>query len=258
MTDVLGRFRLDGKTAIVTGIGPGVGEHVAKAFAEVGASVVCAARTPDKVERVAEEIRKAGGKATAVPTDVGRPGDLERLVAKTHEAFGVAHIVFHNAATGTLERPGDGPWDNTDELWQEAFAVNVLAPHRLARLLMPDMESHGRGSIITVLSCAGFTPIPPQIAYGSTKAALLMLTRYLAKICAPHARVNAICPGSMTPDGSVPPVMERLNLAGRNAIQRIGKADEIVGAALLLASGASSYTTGSVIFVEGGRVGTVA
>jgi NAD(P)-dependent dehydrogenase (short-subunit alcohol dehydrogenase family) len=258
VTDVLTRFRLDGRTSIVTGVGPGVGEHVARAFAEVGANVVCASRTREKVERVADEIRHAGGRAIAVPTDVGKLADLERLVAKTRDAFGGIHVVFNNAATGTLERPGDGPWDNTDELWQEAFAVNVLAPHRLTRLVMPDMQSHGRGSIITVLSCAGFTPIPPQTAYGSTKAALLMMTRYLAKICAPHARVNALCPGSMTPDGTVPPVMERLNLAGRNAIQRIGKADEIVGAALLLASDAASYTTGSVIFVEGGRVGTVA
>ncbi|MGH7859136.1 MAG: SDR family NAD(P)-dependent oxidoreductase, partial [Candidatus Binatia bacterium] len=206
MGQVLNRFRLDGRTAIVTGVGPGIGEHVAKAFAEVGANVVCAARTAEKVTRIAGEIGAAGGKAIAAPTDVGRPEELEKLVAAAREAFGPVHIVFNNAATGTLERPGQGPWDNTDELWETAVAVNLLAPHRLTRLVMPDMESHGRGSIITVLSCAGFTPIPPQIAYGSTKAGLLMLTRYLAKICAPHARVNAICPGSMTPDGSVVPI----------------------------------------------------
>jgi NAD(P)-dependent dehydrogenase (short-subunit alcohol dehydrogenase family) len=256
--DVLSRFRLDGRTAIVTGIGPGVGEHVAKAYAEVGANVVCAARTREKVDRVAAEIQDAGAKAIAVATDVGKLADLEALIAKTHDAFGPVHVVFHNAATGTLEKPGQGPWDNSEELWQEAFAVNVLAPQRLTRMLMPDMEQHSKGSIITVLSCAGFTPIPPQIAYGSTKAALLMWTRYLAKICAPHARVNALCPGSMSPDGTVPEVMARLDLAGRNAIKRIGKADEAVGAALFLASDASSYTTGSVVFVEGGRVGTIA
>jgi NAD(P)-dependent dehydrogenase (short-subunit alcohol dehydrogenase family) len=131
-----------------------------------------------------------------------------------------------------------------------------MAPFRLARLVMPDMELHGKGSIITVLSCAGFTPIPPQVAYGTSKAGLLMLTRYLAKMCAPHCRVNALCPGSMTADGTFRDDM--VGLAAKNAIQRIGAADEATGAVLLLASDASSYTTGSTVFVEGGRVGTIA
>jgi NAD(P)-dependent dehydrogenase (short-subunit alcohol dehydrogenase family) len=253
-SSVLDRFRLDGRTVIVTGVGPGIGEHASKAFAEVGANVVCAARTADRVERVVEEIRSAGGNAIAVQTDVGDPAQLESLVASARDAFGPIHVVLNNAALGIVRLDGD-VWDNTEELWSEVLDVNLMAPFRLARLVMPDMEKHGEGSIITVLSCAGFTPIPPQVAYGTSKAALLMMTRYLAKMCAPHCRVNAFCPGSMTADGTFRDDM--VGLADKNAIHRIGAADEAVGALLLLASQASTYTTGSTVFAEGGRVGTV-
>ena len=257
MTSVLNRFRLDGRTAIVTGIGLGGGEHVARAYAEVGANVVCVARTRDKVEDLAESIGQAGGSALGVKADVGRAEDLERVVAAAHDAFGPVHIVFNNAATGVVGIE-DGPWGNTDEVWEAATAVNILAPYRLARMLVPDMEAHGKGSMITVQSCGGFTPIPPSIAYGTTKAGLAMLTRHLAKVCAPHARVNSLCVGSMSPDGKELEIHKGYDLAARNAIKRIGAADEAVGAALYLASDASSYTTGSIVFVEGGRVGTVA
>jgi A-factor type gamma-butyrolactone 1'-reductase (1S-forming) len=256
MSDVLRRFRLDGRTAIITGIGPGVGEHVAKAYGEMGANVVCAARTAEKVEQVARDIRQAGGKAIAVATDVAKADQLERLVEKARAEFGPIHIVFNNAAGGVIPM-SDGIWGNTDEVWNTAMSINVLAPYRLAKLVFPDMQAHGKGSIITVESCGGYTPLLPNIAYGVSKAALDMLTRALAKACAPYARVNSICIGSMSPDGKEADIHKGYNLAAKNAIQRFGAADEAVGAALLLASDASSYTTGSVIYVEGGRVGTI-
>jgi gluconate 5-dehydrogenase/7-alpha-hydroxysteroid dehydrogenase len=251
----LDRFRLDGRTAIVTGIGPGIGEHVAKAFGSVGANVVCAARTPEKVERVAAEIEAAGGRAIAVPTDVANADDLVRLVEAARAAFGPVDVVYNNAHAGSALGITD-PWDaNDDDVWERGVAVNLLAPYRLARLVIPEMKQRGRGSIITLLTCAAFTPIPPSIAYGSTKAGLHMLTRYLAKVGGPEVRVNAICPGSITPDGAMRAPFE--TLVPKQAITRPGAADEVVGAALLLASDASSYTTGSVVFVEGGRVGTI-
>lgn len=256
MAHVLDRFGLKGRTAIVTGIGPGVGEHVAKAYAQLGARVVCAARTADKVERVAREIREAGGQAIAVTTDVGQAADLRRLVDATHQAFGPVHILFNNAAAGVIGVQA-GIWGNTDEVWNTAMSVNVLATYRLAELTHADMQAHGKGSIITVQSCGGFTPLLPAIAYGVSKAALAMLTRHLAKALAPAVRVNSICIGSMSPDGQEAEIHKGYNLAARNAIQRFGAADEAVGAAVLLASDASSYTTGSVIWVEGGRVGTL-
>jgi len=259
MSSVLDRFSLQGRTAILTGVGPGVGEHVAKAYAELGANVVISARSKDRLERIAAEINaKDGGKAAYITVDAGKREDLERLVAHANEKFGAIHIVFNNAAAGIVYgKDGQGIWDNTDEVWKEAMDVNVMATWRLAELTSKDMEAHGNGSIISVESCGGFTPIPPAIAYGTSKAALLFVVRSLAKSLAPHTRVNCLCVGSMSPDGQEAEIHRGLGLAQRNAIQRFGAADEAVGAAILLASGASSYTTGSTIFVEGGRVGTV-
>jgi NAD(P)-dependent dehydrogenase (short-subunit alcohol dehydrogenase family) len=258
MAGTLSRFGLEGRTAIVTGVGPGIGAHAAMAFAEVGANVVCAARSADFVEQVAKDIEAAGGRALAVPTDVGDKAALERLVAATHDAFGPVHVVLNNAATGDVAVDHE-PWSVPDEVWQRAMDVNLMAPYRLTGLVAKDMQEHGKGSIITVLTCGAFTPIPPQFAYGATKAGLHMLTRYLAKACAPWARVNALCPGSMNPDPihDSPAAAAFAPHVAKNAIQRPGYADETVGALLLLASDASSYTTGSVIFTEGGRVGTI-
>ena len=255
---VLDRFRLDGRTAILTGVGPGVGEHVAKAYAELGANVVISARSADRLERIAADINALdGGRALAVVADAGNKADLENLVNKARDAFGPIHIVYNNAAAGVVYAHDGGLWANTDEVWKTAMDVNVMATWRLTELTSADMESHGKGVIISVQSCGGFTPMPPAVAYGVSKAALSFLTRSLAKALAPHTRVNALCVGSMSPDGQEADIHKGLGLAERNAIKRFGAADEAVGAAILLASDASSYTTGSTVFVEGGRVGTI-
>jgi NAD(P)-dependent dehydrogenase (short-subunit alcohol dehydrogenase family) len=259
MSSVLDRFRLDGRTAILTGVGPGVGEHVAKAYAELGANVVISARSAERLARIAREINsRDGGRALAVTADAGSREDLVRLVDTTHREFGPVHIVFNNAAGGIVYgKDGGGIWDNTDAVWKEALELNLMATWRLAELTTKDMQAHGKGSIIAVESCGGFTPIPPAIAYGTSKAALLFVVRALAKALAPHTRVNCLCVGSMSPDGKEADIHKGLKLAERNAIKRFGAADEAVGAAILLASDASSYTTGSTIFAEGGRVGTI-
>lgn len=258
MTSVTDRFRLDGRTAILTGVGPGVGEHVAKAYAELGANVVISARSADRLDRIAAEINAlGGGRAVALAADAGVKADLERLVEAAHDSFGPVHIVFNNAAAGVVYAADGGLWANTDDVWKTAMDVNVLATWRLTELTTKDMQAHGKGSVISVQSCGGFTPIPPAVAYGVSKAALAFLTRSLAKALAPHTRVNALCVGSMSPDGQEAEIHRGLGLAERNAIKRFGAADEAVGAAILLAGDASSYTTGSTIFVEGGRVGTI-
>jgi NAD(P)-dependent dehydrogenase (short-subunit alcohol dehydrogenase family) len=244
MTSVLNRFRLDGRTAILTGVGPGVGEHVAKAYAELGANVVISARSKERLERIAAEIDALkGGRALAVTADAGSKEDLVRLANAARKRFGPIHIVFNNAAAGVVYARDGGLWANTDEVWKTAMDVNVLATWRLTELTTDDMQKHGKGSVISVQSCG--------------KAALAFLTRSLAKALAPHTRVNALCVGSMSPDGKEADIHKGLNLAERNAIKRFGAADEAVGAAILLAGDASSYTTGSTIFVEGGRVGTI-
>jgi NAD(P)-dependent dehydrogenase (short-subunit alcohol dehydrogenase family) len=256
---VLNRFRLDGRTAILTGVGPGVGEHVAKAYAELGANVVISARSMDRLERIAAEINALdGGRAIPIAVDAANKADLQALVDCAHEHFGAIHIVFSNAAAGVVYQHDGGLWANTDDVWKTAMDVNVLATWRLTEMTEADMIGHGEGSIIAVESCGGFTPMPPAVAYGVSKAALAFLLRSLAKSQAPHTRVNGLCVGSMSPDGKEADIHKGLGLAERNAIKRFGAADEAVGAAILLASQASTYTTGSIVFTEGGRVGTIA
>jgi NAD(P)-dependent dehydrogenase (short-subunit alcohol dehydrogenase family) len=251
---VLNRFRLDEKTALVVGAGPGIGAHVSRAFAEAGANVVVAARSADKVHALAAHIEATGGRALAVSADAGSAADTERLVDEAEAHFGTVHILFFNAFTGSIAIDSD-PFAAGDEDWERAVAVNMVGPYRLAKRLFPGMQKAGYGSIINLLSCASFTPILPQIVYGSTKAGLHMLTRYLAKAGGENVRANCICPGSMSPDGVVSPKFAAH--VAKNAIPRTGFAEEVVGAALLLASPASSYTTGQVIFCEGGRVNTI-
>jgi len=251
---VFDRFRLEGRTALVVGAGPGIGAHVAKAFAEAGANVVVSARSVDKLEALAREIRAAGGRALGVAGDSGKAQDMETLVDRAEQEFGPIHVLFYNAFTGSLPIDQD-IFDGDEAQFAAAIAVNMLGPYRLAKRLAPGMKTQGYGSIINLLSCASFTPILPQLIYGSTKAGLHMMTRYLAKALGPDVRANCICPGSMSPDGAVNPKFAAM--IDKNAIKRTGLADEVVGAALLLASPASSYTTGQVIFCEGGRIGTI-
>lgn len=144
-------------------MGPGVGEHVAEAYAELGANVVVSARSPD---RIAAEINaRGGGRAIAVTADAGCKADLQTLVQATREAFGPVHIIFNSAATGFVyAKDGEGIWDNTDEVWKLSCDVNVMATWWLAELTADDMADHGKESIISVESCGGFTPIPPAIA----------------------------------------------------------------------------------------------
>jgi len=253
------RFDLTGRTAIITGVGPGIGAHVAAAFADAGANVVCSARSDQLIEQVASEIREGGGKALAVRCDVLEADSREALVASARQAYGPIHIVFNNATAGPIA-PDLGIWGNTPEVWHAALTANTVAIFHLAQLVYPDMEQHGRGSIITVGSSGGFSVLGNSVAYGVGKAGTVMLTRYLAKALAPAARVNMISVGAITPHGVEHAALKTysaLGLTRRNAIQRFGRAEEVVGAALLLASDASSYTTGSTIFVEGGRIGTM-
>ena len=239
---------LAGRAALVTGVGPGIGEHVARAFAAAGASVVLCARSAERIEAIAADI---GDRAIAVTADIGRRDDLDRLLT-TADRFGPVQILFHNAAAGVAGHKSS--LDLTEDDWRAAVDVNVMAPFLLAQALVPGMRVAGGGSIINVLSTAGSTPVPGigAMAYGATKAALQMLTRYLAQECGPDVRANCICPGTIDPEGAMRPVWEPLLY--KIPMHRIGRADEVVGAAMFLASDASSYVTGQTIFVDGGRV----
>ena len=254
--EIFERFRLDGRTAIVTGAGPGIGAHVAWAFAMCGANVVVAARSSERNQALADRIGSAGGQALAVQCDVGSKADLERLVDEAQTRFGTVDVLFNNATAAPIR---DGMFENSDEDWLDCLHVNLLAPFRLSKMLMPAMKAQGSGRIINVLSTAGFLVLPPLIAYGCTKAGLSHMTHYLAKEGAPEVRVNNLCAGTTTPEG-MPAAEATGPIAGTIPgvpLGRVGAAHEYIGTALLLASDAATYTTGQTIFVDGGRVHTM-
>jgi gluconate 5-dehydrogenase/7-alpha-hydroxysteroid dehydrogenase len=246
------RWSLTDRTAIVTGVGPGIGSAVARGFSDAGANVVLAARSAERVEILARELERDGGRALAVPTDVSDQTALEHLVEQATRRFGPVHIVFNNAAAHRVE-VGASELDLAEGDWIACLQVNILAPYRLAQLTVPGMKAAGYGSIINVLSTAAYTPITGirASAYAATKSGLATLTRYLTAACGPEVRVNAICPGTIDADGSTRP--HWAELVQRSPLGRVGSPDEIVGAALYLASNASSYVSGQVIVVDGGR-----
>lgn len=273
--DVAQMFRLDGRTAIVTGIGPGIGEQVARAMSAAGANVVVVARTADKVERLASFMREEGGSAIGIPGDVGSAADIARVVDAAHEAFGSVSILYNNAASAAGQAAGRDPLTNTDAEWEECVAVNLLAPYRFAQALVPEMVELGEGTIINMLSGSTFRPDAGIAAwpYATTKAGLAMLTRFIAKEYGPEVRANCIAVGATMPerDSALVPIedvlareasiLKRADAAlGLDAVggamKRVGHAREVVPAALFLASRASSYTTGQTIYVDGGRVET--
>jgi NAD(P)-dependent dehydrogenase (short-subunit alcohol dehydrogenase family) len=251
--EYLRRFRLDGRTALITGASRNIGAAISRAFAEAGAGLVINARTAGPLEACASALRERyGGPVLAVAADLSQPAERTRLIATIATAGLAIDVLVNNATSGG--RPDSG-LATSPEQWRDALEVNVSAPFELCRACVPGMQARGRGSIINVLSTAAFAVVPPMLAYGAMKSALWTMTRYLARECAPAVRVNAICPGTINEGGAhkVPTWSKLLPLT---ALNRVGDPDELAGAALFLASDASSYTTGEVVFVDGGRART--
>jgi NAD(P)-dependent dehydrogenase (short-subunit alcohol dehydrogenase family) len=244
---------LSGKVAIVTGASRGIGAAIANAYAAAGARVALASRKTEGLEPVAEQIRANGGEAIAVACHTGKASDVEALVARTQEAFGGVDILVNNAATS----PHFGPLlDASESHWDKTFEVNVKGYVHTIRACVPRMRERGGGRIVNVASVAGMIPHSGLGVYGVTKAAVLMLTKTLAAELAPDVRVNAIAPGLIeTKFSEVLWSTPELQKKALRAIplHRIGQTDDLVGAALYLASDASGFTTGAVMIVDGGQ-----
>ena len=246
------QFRLDGKVAVVTGGSKNIGAAIAAGFALAGADLVLVAREADRLRQVAETIRthNPDRRIEALPGDVGRVEDVERIIEQTHDKFGHVDILVNNAYA-RVER-AKTIFDYPDEAWIEPINVNILAPYRLCRGFGPRMIAGVGGSIINVLTGSAFQPTVGASIYGSTKAALWMLTRYLAMECAPKIRVNALAPGLVSETGE-PRSDAHRQIVPTVPMGRVGHPSEMVGAAVYLASDAASYTTGEVVFCNGGR-----
>ena len=240
----LDRFRLDGRVAVITGASKNIGAAIARGYAAAGADLFLVSRTRGPLEQVAEQIRSSTDQRVEVlSADVATDGAL--IASAAMDAYGQVDVLVNNAMDlGSHHRIVDMP----RELWQRAFDVNVFGVLDLTQPIAKQMLKRGTGSIINMLSAAGFTPVPTLSTYSVSKAALHMLTRSLAKELAPTVRVNGLCPGTMTEDGVARSEAQRLY----TPLQRGSRADEIIGAALYLASDASAYSTGDVVFFNGG------
>ncbi len=248
---ILDRFRLDGKVAIVTGAGKGIGAGTARALADAGADVVCAARTHADIEAVAEEIRARGRRAVAVPTDVTEPDQRARLVAAAIDELGAVDILVNNAG-GWNPRPFT---ETSEKALEAAFRFNVTSAFSLTRLALPHLAARERGAVVNISSRAASMVQPCFTAYAAAKAALSMLTRAMAPELAPKVRVNAIEVGGVETDALAnvltdPSVRERLE--ANTPMRRVGRPDDIAACVVYLASDAASWITGKVFEVDGG------
>jgi len=253
MTDV-NAFDLTGRTALITGGSRGLGRQMALAFARHGANVAIASRKIEQCESTAKEIEVLGRRAFPYACHVGKWDELDGLVDAVYKEFGQLDILVNNAGMSPLYESLD---KMSEELFDKVIGVNLKGPFRLSAIVGKRMVEAGGGSIINISSTGSVTPSPHAEPYGAAKAGLNAITRSYAHAYAPTVRVNAIMAGPFLTDISKAWDMERFKERAKHAIplQRGGEPDEIAGAALYLASDASTYTTGSIITVDGGAGG---
>ena len=239
---------LQGKVALITGGSRGMGRAMALAFAREGADVIVASRKLDNCQAVADEVRALGRKALALSAHAGEWTQMEALAERGWSEWGRIDILVNNAGMSPVEPSSVA---TSEALFDRIVDVNFKGPFRLAALLGSQMVVAGGGSIINVSSLGALNPVPGIIPYAGAKAALNAMTVGLAREFASTVRVNTISPGMFATDISRHWVdTDRMRAA--IPMQRFGEPSEIVGAALYLASEASSYTTGANIAVGGG------
>ena len=245
--------RLQGKTAIVTGAGTGIGRAIALAYAREGAGLVLVGRRRDPLEAVA---REAGGKALVVSADVSRQNEVDRVLSEVQIRFGGLNVLVNNSGIlhiGTAEQITEAQWDQT-------FNTNVKGLWLLSRAVLPLMRKAGGGSIINVASVLGINGARNRASYAPSKGAVILLTKCMAiDHGAEKIRVNAICPSfvetELTADvlrKSPDPEAVRRERIGVHPIGRLGQPEDMAGLAVYLASDESSWVTGAALPIDGG------
>lgn len=245
-------IRLDGKVALVTGGNRGLGREMATGFARAGADVVVASRHEDDCAELAASLRsELGVRALGLGVHVGRWESLDPFVERAYAEMGKIDVLVNNAGMSPLY---DSVTSVSEELFDKVLAVNLKGPFRLAALVGTRMAEGAGGSIINISSAGAVHPRPHILPYAAAKAGLNALTVGLAHTFGPSVRVNAIMAGTFLTD--VSKAWDKAAFEKRAegfALKRGGRPDEIVGTALYLASDLSSYTTGSILTVDGGQ-----
>jgi NAD(P)-dependent dehydrogenase (short-subunit alcohol dehydrogenase family) len=245
--------RLDGKTALITGGGSGIGKAIALAFANEGADVCIIGRSITKVEDTARQIKNLGRKSLALRTDVSKISDIDDMVNMVIGFFGKIDILVNNAGV-TSDIP---VLDVKEEQWDAIIDVDLKGMFFTTQRVLPFMLHQGKGKIINIASPLGIEGVPNCSLYCTAKGGVISLTRALAMEFAPKKiNVNALAPGftrsSMTEHITSDPKMEEFILR-RIPLGRLGRPEEITGAAIYLASDESDFATGAVFFVDGGE-----
>jgi NAD(P)-dependent dehydrogenase (short-subunit alcohol dehydrogenase family) len=248
-------MRLKGKVALITGAGSGIGRESALLFAKEGAEIVSVDLNGDAAQNTAAAVEEVGGRALAVQADVSNPGDAERMVQETEDAFGALHVLFNNAGISHMD--DDDAVKTEMDVWDLTMAVNVRGVFLGCKYGIPALRRAGGGSIINTASfVAVLGAATPQLAYTASKGAVLSMTRELATIHArENIRVNALCPGPLNTE-LLQKYLNTPEKRNRRLVHipmgRFGEAYEIANAALFLACDESSFTTGATFLVDGG------
>ena len=254
----LGRFSLSGKVALVTGGSRGIGRAIALGFAEAGADIILASRKLPDLEGVAQEITLLGRRALPVVANLRRASEIDGLVKKAREEFDHIDILVNNAATNLGY---NSVFDIDEKFWEVVMGLNLKGCFFLSQTVGRIMRDRGGGNIINVASQAGIRPALGLGVYSISKAGLIMLTQVLAQEWGQHnIRVNTIAPGTVKTRFSEvrwkDPEISRM-IKNDLALERIGEPEEMVNAAIYLASDASSYVTGQTILLDGGHFASV-
>jgi 3-oxoacyl-[acyl-carrier protein] reductase len=249
-------MEVSGKVAVVTGSSTGVGRSTAERLAGLGAKVVVNyARSRVEAEETVEAIRSAGGEALAVQANVGDDGQCRELIRRAVDVFGALHILVNNAGT-THFIPHDRLDDVTDQVWEDTFGVNVKGTFSCTRAAVPHMRAAGGGAIVNVASVAGIRGVGSSIPYAASKAAVITMTKSLARVLGPEIRVNCIAPGFIEGRwlrGGLGERYEEIRRAqaGGAPLRRVATPEDCADAILALIAH-NDFVTGQTVVVDGG------